>query len=339
LPASTRIRQATQADHDLLLELWRTFAEGPSPPWATDAEEDATRDIARALAEGVALIAEEDGIPAGFAFGFFRRRHVAWLTDLWVRPESRRRGIATALIREFSSAMRERGARFVILEVGVENRPARSLYAGLGFRDHLLELVADVDQVLAERPQGRSFGSIHIQSDNTPAVERAVRQFVPRLPGRSRGSLVVPPRNGWVSVYDDVCDRDPKQLRRLARELSDRMGAVALALGVEEGAVARFILYDRGGIVDEYLSIQEYYGPLPPGDVIALAANPTVVSRLTGADAGAVRAAAVHGASPAALPPPEQTLAELGRVMGIAGADYGYADAPELPEATRIERP
>ena len=36
----------------------------------------------------------------------------------------------------------------------------------------------------------------------------------------------------------------------------------------------------------------EHYGPLPPGDVIALAANPRVVARLTGADPAAVRAVA-----------------------------------------------
>ncbi len=41
------------------------------------------------------------------------------------------------------------------------------------------------------------------------------------------------------------------------------------------------ILFERGRIVDEYLSVPEFYGPLPPGDVVGLAANPTVVARLT----------------------------------------------------------
>lgn len=333
-----QLRRASEADQETLLDLWRVFAAGPLPPWATDAEEDAQKDIARALAEGVAVIAEEDGTAVGFAYGFFRRRLVAWLTDLWVRPESRRRGIATALIREFGLGMRDRGAQFVTLETGIENGAARALYARLGFKEHQLELVADLDQVLAERMEGRSFGSLHIQSDDAPAVERAVRQFVPRLPGRSRGSVVAPPRGGWIAVYDEVCDRDPRQLRRLGRELSDRMGAVVLAIGIEEGAVVRFVLFDRGGIVDEYLSVQEYYGPLPPGDVVALAANPTVVSRLTGAEPGAVRAAAVHAASPADLPPPDVTLEELARAIGIQGVEHGYSDAPEIPGAMRIER-
>ena len=65
---------------------------------------------------------------------------------------------------------------------------------------------------------------------------------------------------------------------------SNATGAVVCTLGVEEGAVVRYVLYDRGSIADEYPSVPEYYGPLPPGDVVALGANPTVVARLTGAD-------------------------------------------------------
>jgi hypothetical protein len=32
----------------------------------------------------------------------------------------------------------------------------------------------------------------------------------------------------------------------------------------------RYALFDRGGAVDEYASVPEYRGPLPPGDVVAL---------------------------------------------------------------------
>ena len=70
------------------------------------------------------------------------------------------------------------------------------------------------------------------------------------------------------------------------------MGAVVIAIGVEHDHVVRFVLHEAGRIVDEYLSVPEYYGPLPPGDAIALAANPRVVARLTGAEPAAVRAVA-----------------------------------------------
>ncbi|HEX4931092.1 MAG TPA: hypothetical protein VFV62_10330, partial [Gaiellaceae bacterium] len=158
------------------------------------------------------------------------------------------------------------------------------------------------------------------------------------LRGGSSGSLVAPARNGWVAVYDDACDRDPAMLRRLARELSDRMGAVVLALGVEVEQVVRYILFDRGGVVDEYLSVPEFYGPLPPGDAIALGANPTVVSRLAGADREALRSVARTAASPAELPPARELLAGLAAVLALEGAEHGFGDAPEIPGATLVAR-
>ena len=336
------VRRASEADRETLRALWEEFAaEGPPPPWVTNPREEAWVEIERALREGTAALAEVDGRAAGFAIGYFRSPRAAELADLYVRREARRRSVATALVREFVAAAKERGAAVVTVTVGVNNAPARAFYDRTGFRADSLNLFAELETLearLARDAAGRSFGSIHVQSDDLPAVERAVRQFVPRLPGGSRGSIVAPPRNGWVAVYDDVCDRDPKMLRRLARELSDRMGAVVLALGVEEGAVVRFVLFDRGRVVDEYLSVQEYYGPLPPGDVVALAANPTVVARLTGADAARVRDAARHARSPAELPPPAELLGGLAAAIGVEGAEHGWADAPEVPGAVRVAR-
>ena len=52
-----------------------------------------------------------------------------------VLPEHRRRGIATALMKEALSRMAERyGATECYLEVRVSNKPAISLYEKLGFR-------------------------------------------------------------------------------------------------------------------------------------------------------------------------------------------------------------
>ena len=81
------------------------------------------------------------------------------------------------------------------------------------------------------------------------------------------------------------------------------------------------IALDRGGIVDEYLSVPEFYGPVPPGDVIGLAANPTVLARLTGADPQRVRAVAPTAAAPAELPPARELLAELAAALGLEGAE------------------
>ena len=62
-----------------------------------------------------------------------------------------------------------------------------------------------------------------------------------------------------------------------ARELSYRFG-VTVALTLEEGAVVHCVIHDHGRMVDEYLSVPEYFGALPPGDALALRSNPTVVA-------------------------------------------------------------
>jgi hypothetical protein len=102
------------------------------------------------------------------------------------------------------------------------------------------------------------------------------------------------------------------------------MCAVVIALSFEVDEVVRLVALDRGGIVDEYLSVPEFYGQLPPGDVIGLAANPTVLARLTGADPSAVKGIARTAASAAELPPPRELLAGIAGVLGLEGADHGY---------------
>ncbi|HEY7002939.1 MAG TPA: hypothetical protein VH281_01555 [Gaiellaceae bacterium] len=197
--------------------------------------------------------------------------------------------------------------------------------------------VAELERRLGTE-RAPSFGSVHVQTDDLDGVVRAVRQFVPRLPGGSKGSVVAPPRNGWIAVYDELTDRSPEMLRRLGRELSDRMGAVVLVLGVEEEQVVRFVLFERGRVMDEYLSVPEYYGDIPPGDVISLSANPTVVGRLTGADPVDVRRVARTGRSPTDLPAAPELAVELAALLGVAGGEHGYTGAEGIPGAVDVPR-
>ena len=211
-----------------------------------------------------------------------------------------------------------------------------AFYERLGFREESRNLVLDL-----ERPRGRQRAARSARSTcrrTTRAVERAVRQFVPRLPGASRGSIVSPPRDGWIAVYDDVCDRDPRMLRRLATELSDRMGAVVLALGVEHDEVVRFVLLEAGRIVDEYLSVPEYYGHAAAGRRDRARGEPAVVARLTGADPAAVRAVARTAASPAELPPAGELLAAIAGAIGLEGAEHGWERRARARGRRRIDR-
>jgi hypothetical protein len=70
-------------------------------------------------------------------------------------------------------------------------------------------------------------------------------------------------------------------------------------------------------MVDEYLSVPTYYGELAKGDELALAANPTLVARLTGADREDVRRVARTAISPTALPPAPELYESIARLMGL----------------------
>ena len=286
----------------------------------------------RALAANGLFLAEEGGDVVGFLSSWLEE-HVARIGDVYVAESGRREGIGRALIEAVIENVRARGATHLIVNANLEALP---FYDRLGFREESRNLVLPLE--VRTVGGGRSFGSIHVQTDDIGTIERAVRQFVPRLPGGSNGSIVAPPRQGWIAVYDDVCDRDPSMLRRLGRELSERTGAVVLTMGVEHEQVVRFILLEAGRIVDEYLSVPEHYGALPPGDVIALAANPRVVARLTGADPAEVRAVARTAESPEELPPSAELIAGIAGAIGLAGAEHGWADAPEIPGAIAVHR-
>ena len=337
------IRRATEADEPTLRTLWEAFErEVPAPPGDEETWDEAWQAVSRHVREGSSFVAEADGAVVGYAWARAPAKGRTHLTDLYVRPEHRGGGVARRLVAAVAEDAAAKGATRLTLDVLTSNAVARSLYEALGFEAYQLTLAADIASLrgrIAESERGgETFGSIHIQTDDEPAVERAVRQFVPRLPGGSRGSVIAVPRNGWVAVYDDVCDRDPKMLRRLARELSDRMGAVALEIGVFDGAVVHYTLLERGTIMDEYVSVPEHDGPLPPGDVIALAANPRVTARLTGADPERVRAVALQAPSSAQLPPARELLAGVASALRVEGTEHGWADAPDAPGYRRVER-
>lgn len=285
------------------------------------------------------LRAEEDGTTLGRLSAAPRSGTLVEIDRLEIADADRYEQVAQALI--VALLEEHAGAESVTVALNEGDEQASSLLARWGFAPVRRVLAVDVAVLrhdLERRPRGESFGSVHVQTDDLPAVQRAVERFVPLDAGGSEGSVVAPPRGGWISVYDELADRDPTALRRLARELSDRLGAVVLSLGVEEGAVVRYLLLDRGRLLDEYLSVQEYYGPLPSGEVVALAANPTLVERLTGGDRREVKAAAVHGRRPDDLPPPAETAAALARAMRIEGAEHGYRDSLEVPDAISIAR-
>lgn len=336
------VRSATLDDLATIEALWTAFeAEVPAPAHEDVDHATELAEIRAIVESGLGWVAERNGAAIGMALARRRGARVGRITDLYVVPTERRAGVADSLLRAVAARFAEDGVDTIDLEVMASNAEARAVYARWGFRNEVLVLAAPV-AALVERlgveAATTSFGSIHIQTDDVDVILKAVEMFVPRLLGRSTGSIVTQPRGGYVTVYDDACDRDPAMLRRLAKEISARTGLVVIAVGVEQEALVRMILLDRGGIVDEYASVPEFHGPLPPGEVVALNANPVVVERYTGAAQAAVRAASPVARVPSDLPPAREILAGLASVVGLDGTAYGWADVPTDAEATRIER-
>jgi len=304
------IRRITDADADAIHPLWEEFeTEVPE----ADGFVKATWEDAWAAFRGqVGFLAEDDDGVFAYAFARPPEHGRAHLTEIYVRPRKRRTGVTKALVRSLLEAL---DAQWLSLEVLTSNEQARAVWERLGFREIERLLIARTEDVrVDDRAAGPSYGAIYLQTDDEAPIRRALGRFVPRLPE----AQLTGPRNGWLELTDARLDEDPKLLLRLAQELSAATGQVVASLGVEHGEVVRYALYEAGRAVDEYLSVPDYYGRLPPGDAIALAANPTVVARLTGADPARVRAVARTASSPADLPPADELYRQLAEVLRIA---------------------
>jgi ribosomal protein S18 acetylase RimI-like enzyme len=313
-----KIRAATKADQGLLRELWEEFThEVPEPgSFAPDSWDEDWSSLRENMSSGAVLVAEDGDGAVGFAEASAAEPQRWHLETVHVRAQARRRGVAKALVAECVNAARERGAEYLSLEVLTSNELGRKVWERLGFEPVELLMVAPLDVLgrrLAVAPAGESRAATHIQSDDRLSVERALAQFVPRL----TSAEVRATPNGWMRIADTMTDHDRELQGRLAAELSDRLGAVVVALALEHAAVVRFRLYERGRMVDEYVSVPTFYGELPKADELALAANPTIVARLTGADRDQVRHVARTAAAPGELPPAPELYEQVARTLGL----------------------
>jgi ribosomal protein S18 acetylase RimI-like enzyme len=305
------IREAAPADTDAVVALFE--AMDWDRPWPRP-------QIGPKHLEGkLVLVAEEDGEIAGFVFGETEQHGRAHLNVACVRPESRRQGVMKALLAEFAARARAAGSGHITLDVDTSNEVGRAVWQRLGFTEFSQRLFASIEALEARltAPAGESRATVYVQTDDADAVEADVAKVLPRLGGSDHE--VTGPENGWVAVRAELLDRDRHALDRLASELSNATAAVVCTLALEDGRLVRYVFYERGSVVDEYQSVPEYYGPIPPGDVVALGANATVVARLTGADPARVHAVARTAASPDELPPAPELLQQIAELMGLSG--------------------
>jgi GNAT superfamily N-acetyltransferase len=310
------VRRAAEADQAVIRELWEEFeAEVPTPEgFVPETWEQEWTDVLDDFETGAVFIAEDGTGPVGYARLEGPEYGASHIQIVFVRPRARREGVTKALLRACTEAAREHGSGMVSLDVLTANETARAVWKRLGFKDVWVGMAQPLDALegrLAEVESGESLATTFVQSDDGVSVERALAQFLPRLE-----APVVTTHESWIRIADPVLDRDREAHGRFARELSERLGAVTVALALE-GAVVRFRLYERGRMVDEYLSVPTHYGALPKGDELALAANPTLVARLTGANRDEVKRVARVADSPEELPPARELYEQIARLMGL----------------------
>jgi ribosomal protein S18 acetylase RimI-like enzyme len=125
-PVAAAVRRAGRSDLDVLTRLESSF------PGDRLARGSLARLLGRNSAE--LWVAESGGEVVGDAVVLFRKGFAsARLYSLVVRPESRGRGVARALLAQVEEGARERGAVAVRLEVREDNKPAIALYRKCGY--------------------------------------------------------------------------------------------------------------------------------------------------------------------------------------------------------------
>jgi len=136
----TRLRRARPADLDTLIPPMAAFNRGERIPFHRKQVAEGLRRLLRERRLGVVVVAPSNGRRRldGYAIGTFGfdlefAGPDAFLTELFVRPEMRQRGLGMRLLGAVMSALRASGAGAVTLLVLPENTAARALYARAGF--------------------------------------------------------------------------------------------------------------------------------------------------------------------------------------------------------------
>ena len=137
---TTALRAASPTDLSLLLGYMRRYYEHDRIALDEQAARTALLGPLNDPGIGRVWLVEESARPVGYVvalFGWSLEFHGrdAFLDELFIDPEFRRRGIGTRAMEQVVSKLRALGVRAVHLEVERSNSGAQRFYASLGFED------------------------------------------------------------------------------------------------------------------------------------------------------------------------------------------------------------
>lgn len=128
-----RIRRATEADYDALLELWRRAGSDVEP---SRRESRAAFEKQLARFPELYLVAVEGDAVVGVVLGSHDGRK-GWINRLAVDPDRQRRGIAARLVTAVDTAIRAQGISIVCALVEQDNARSAALFRSLGYHDNV----------------------------------------------------------------------------------------------------------------------------------------------------------------------------------------------------------
>jgi ribosomal protein S18 acetylase RimI-like enzyme len=122
------IRPFQVADTNAVVALWSNVFGYPQP---RNAPENVIRQKMSVQPE-LFFVAVLDGIPVGTVMGGYDG-HRGWVYSLAVRPEVRRQGIGSALMRHVEHELTRRGCPKINLQVVASNAATVAFYSKLGY--------------------------------------------------------------------------------------------------------------------------------------------------------------------------------------------------------------
>jgi ribosomal protein S18 acetylase RimI-like enzyme len=152
------IRPLRATEVDRLIVLWKEFMNDPSAidqaiPTHDENVRRETESLNKLIQEDPkqVLVADEDGDLIGYLI-FLRQaktplqmRHShSFITDLYVRPSYRRRGIGMKLLQACFDDVQSSGTAHVRLAVWSKNESAIRLYRQVGFKDYMLMMETEI---------------------------------------------------------------------------------------------------------------------------------------------------------------------------------------------------